>query len=165
MDRPEVLAGTGHPAWQPAKSFTTATDHEDAATRRRADEHLRRWERVLRGMAGGTLTIGSRTPAAGLPAWVMPEVVRGGSATGEAAAGGPLTPHEAETARRVGVPAEDQIAVIAWMQEETRRHPGHVVRRLTPMLAGLRHVLVAGSLDDGTAPAARRFVGWGTVLH
>ncbi|WP_250001675.1 hypothetical protein [Actinoplanes sp. M2I2] len=46
-------------------------------------------------MASGALTIGSRTPVAGLPAWVTPEVLRGGFATGTPAAGGPLRPHEA----------------------------------------------------------------------
>ena len=57
-------------------------------------------------MASGALTIGSRTPMAGLPAWVTPRVVRGGFATGTAAAGGPLRPHEAAVAARAGVPAE-----------------------------------------------------------
>ncbi|GAB3988533.1 hypothetical protein GCM10029978_111170 [Actinoallomurus acanthiterrae] len=106
MNRPEVHIGTGYPAWQLAKAFTTASSHEDPAARRRAEERLHRWEQVMRGMTDGTLTIGSRTPVAGLPAWVTPEVVRGGFATGEAAAGGPLLPHELEPARRSGVPAE-----------------------------------------------------------
>ena len=39
-------------------------------------------------MASGKLRIGSREPVSGLPAWVTPEVVRGGFATGEPAAGG-----------------------------------------------------------------------------
>ncbi|MCO6008228.1 transcriptional regulator [Actinoallomurus purpureus] len=106
MNREEVHVGTGYPSWQLAKAFTTASSHEDPATRRRAEERLHRWEQVVRGMAAGTLTIGSRTPVAGLPAWVTPEVVRGGFATGEAAAGGPLLPHEIATARGAGVPAD-----------------------------------------------------------
>ncbi|MEV5754020.1 hypothetical protein AB0L00_39925 [Actinoallomurus sp. NPDC052308] len=106
MVPPEVRIGAGYPSWQLAKAFTTASDHEDDETRRRAEERVRRWERVLTRMADGTVTVGSRTPVAGFPVWVTPEVVRGGFATGEAAAGGPLLPHEVEAARRAGVPAD-----------------------------------------------------------
>lgn len=86
--------GPGYAHAQLARALTTASDHEDAATRRRAEERVRRWQAVMDGMARGTLAIGSRTPVAGLPAWVTPLVVRGGFATGEAAAAGPLTPDE-----------------------------------------------------------------------
>jgi hypothetical protein len=57
---------------------------------------------------------------------------------------------------------DDQIAVTAWMREEAGRHPWHVGARLAPALAGLRHVLTGGSLDEGDAEAsgARRFLGW-----
>lgn len=41
-----------------------------------------RWRAVLAGMADGTLTVGSRTPVAGTPAWVTLEVAHGGFATG-----------------------------------------------------------------------------------
>jgi hypothetical protein len=60
---------------------------------------------------------------------------------------------------------EDQIAVTAWIQEEAGRRPEHVRLRLTPVLAGLRHVLVGGGLDDGSAPGARRFLGWNASPH
>lgn len=93
-------------AAQLAKAFTTALTHEDAATRRRAEVRGQRWREVLAGLAAGRLTVGSRTPVAGLPAWVTPEVVRGGFATGTASAGGPLQPYETEAARSFGVPAE-----------------------------------------------------------
>jgi hypothetical protein len=108
MDSNETGAqvGTGYPQGQLASAFVTATTHEDAATRSRAEGRVRRWLQVLRAMASGAVTIGSRTPVAGLPAWVTPEVVRGGFATGTAAAGGPLRPHEAAVAARVGVSAE-----------------------------------------------------------
>ncbi|MBC6456766.1 hypothetical protein [Actinomadura sp. HBU206391] len=105
-DDAQMRVETGYVSGQMAKAFTTALSHADAATRRRAEERLRRWEQVLAGMSDGTLAIGSRTPVDGLPAWVTPEVVRGGFATGEAAAGGPLTSHEIEAARRAGVPAD-----------------------------------------------------------
>lgn len=91
---------------QLAKAFVTALTHEDAGTRERAKDRARRWRGILDGLADGSLTVGSRTPVAGLPAWVTPEVVRGGFATGEASAGGPLQPYEKEAARRAGVPAD-----------------------------------------------------------
>ena len=71
--------------------------------RERAEKRLERWRRVLSGMADGSLSIGSRTPVKGLPAWVTPEVVRGGFATGTAAASGPPLPHEEDAARRAGI--------------------------------------------------------------
>ncbi|MFF7840561.1 hypothetical protein ACFZC6_17300 [Streptomyces ossamyceticus] len=99
-------AAPSYAAAQLARAFTTGLTHEDADTRRRAEVRGQRWRQVLAGMAAGRLTIGSRTPVAGLPAWATPEVVRGGFATGTASAGGPLQPYEAEAARSFGVPAE-----------------------------------------------------------
>ncbi|MBT2442479.1 hypothetical protein J7E93_20680 [Streptomyces sp. ISL-36] len=102
---PVVTAAPSYARDQWAKAFTTALTHDDAATRDRAAERGRRWRAVLTGMAEGRLKIGSRTPVKGLPAWVTPEVVRGGFATGAASAAGPLQPYETEAARRFGVPA------------------------------------------------------------
>ncbi|MFC7216833.1 hypothetical protein ACFQLX_01395 [Streptomyces polyrhachis] len=96
----------GYPLGQLARAFATALSHEDADTRRRAEERVRRWQGVLAGLDDRTLTVGSRTPVAGLPAWVTLEVMRGGFATGAARAGGPLEPDEVEAARRAGVAAE-----------------------------------------------------------
>ncbi|GIH80922.1 transcriptional regulator [Planobispora longispora] len=109
---PRIQAGTGYPIGQLATAFVTALIHADEETRRRAEGRLRRWESVLRGMVSGTLSIGSRKPVAGLPVWATPQVVRGGFATGEAAAGGPLRPHEEETVRRAGL-ARDRRSVFA----------------------------------------------------
>ncbi|MFE6709235.1 hypothetical protein [Streptomyces sp. NPDC057695] len=95
-----------------ARAFVTALHHADPATRARAGARADGWRRVLAGMAAGTLHIGSRTPARDLPAWVTPEVLHGGFATGEARAAGPLLPYEAEAARRAGVP-EDRGALFA----------------------------------------------------
>ncbi|MEW2552510.1 hypothetical protein AB0957_12300 [Streptomyces zhihengii] len=89
-----------------ARAFTTSVTHGDPATRERATARVARWRAVLAGMADGRLRIGSRTPVAGLPAWVTPEVVRGGFATGQPAAGGPLLPHESAAAERAGVPGD-----------------------------------------------------------
>jgi hypothetical protein len=96
----------GYVGGELAKAFVTALTHEDAKTRRRAEKRVERWRSVLAGMAEGTVRVGSRAPVAGLPAWVTPEVVRGGFATGAAAAGGPLLPYEREAADRAGVAAE-----------------------------------------------------------
>src|SRR5687767_4362640 len=97
--------GAGYPVGQLAKAFVTALIHEDGRTRWRAGRRVRKWEQVLAGMASGSLRVGSRTPIAGLPAWVTPEVVRGGFATGSPAAGGALALDEVALAERLGVPA------------------------------------------------------------
>ncbi|MGW1998120.1 hypothetical protein [Embleya sp. NPDC001921] len=110
----QPVANPGHADRQLAKAFHTAASHESQATRHRAEERVRRWTQVARGMADGSLAIGSRTPVRGLPAWVTPEVVRGGFATGDAAAGGPWTAHEAEAAARAGLRTGDRGAVFRY---------------------------------------------------
>ncbi|MFJ8111184.1 hypothetical protein [Streptomyces sp. NPDC096132] len=110
-------ANPGYASGQLAKALTTALTHHDPDTRRRADERGRSWRAVLAGLANGRLAIGSRTPVAGLPAWVTPEVLRGGFATGRPSASGPLTEYETETARLAGVPAERQ-ALFAYCLSE-----------------------------------------------
>ncbi|MFE9603082.1 hypothetical protein [Streptomyces hokutonensis] len=105
-EQQHLTAAPGYALGQLAKAFTTALTHEDADTRRRAEGRAQRWRAVLTGIAGGRLTIGSRTPVAGLPAWVTPEVVRGGFATGAPSAGGPLQPYEIRLAEQFGVPAD-----------------------------------------------------------
>ncbi|MEW1824447.1 hypothetical protein [Streptomyces sp. NPDC088196] len=105
-DQQHLTAAPGYAQGQLAKAFATALTHEDADTRRRAEDRVRRWRAVLAGMAGGLLSIGSRTPVAGLPDWVTPEVVHGGFATGTPSAGGPLQPYETRLAERFGVPAD-----------------------------------------------------------
>ncbi|OKI30076.1 hypothetical protein [Streptomyces sp. CB03911] len=98
--------GPGYPAGRLARALRTATTHEDAGARARAESRVGHWRAVLRAMASGAVTAGSRTPVAGLPAWVTPQVVHGGFATGAASAGGPLLPYELEAAVRAGVPAD-----------------------------------------------------------
>ncbi|RSS80017.1 hypothetical protein [Streptomyces sp. WAC06614] len=102
---PTVTVSPAYAAQQLARALRTSETHPDEATRARAEGRTSQWRAVLEGIAGGRLDVGSRTPVAGLPAWVTPEVVRGGFATGTSAAAGPLTPHEEEAARRAGVPA------------------------------------------------------------
>lgn len=117
MDSDEVRVGTSYPVGQLASSFATALTHEDADTRQRAEERVHRWRSVLAGMADGRLQIGSRTPVAGLPGWVTPQVIRGGFATGEPAAGGPLQPHEVDLASRVGLPADRRALFAYWLTD------------------------------------------------
>ncbi|MFE6912048.1 hypothetical protein [Streptomyces erythrochromogenes] len=100
-----ATASAAYAAGQLARALHTSVSHAEPATRDRALDRVRKWRAVLAGMADGSLTVGSRAPVAGLPAWVTPEVVRGGFATGTPAAGGPLTAHEADAARRAGIPA------------------------------------------------------------
>ncbi|WP_327260843.1 hypothetical protein OG444_04410 [Streptomyces sp. NBC_01232] len=88
-----------------ARALRTSVLHEDTATRERARFRAQQWRQVLSGIGAGSLAVGSRTPVAGLPAWVTPDVVTGGFATGSATAGGPLLPYEEEAARLAGVPA------------------------------------------------------------
>ncbi|MFI8521615.1 hypothetical protein ACIGEZ_27945 [Streptomyces sp. NPDC085481] len=104
----QQLPTTVDPAYaaaQLALAVRTSLTHSDTATRERAQGRMLQWRKVLAGIADGRLTIGSRTPVAGLPGWVTPEVVRGGFATGTPAAGGPLVAYEEEAARHAGVPA------------------------------------------------------------
>ncbi|WP_416977852.1 hypothetical protein [Streptomyces sp. T028] len=108
-------ANPGYAAGQLAKALRTALTHADPDARRRAGERGRSWRSVLTGMAEGVLTIGSRTPVSGLPAWVTPKVLRGGFATGEPSASGPLTEYETETARRAAVPCERQELFAYWL--------------------------------------------------
>ncbi|MFE4665776.1 hypothetical protein ACFRI7_11475 [Streptomyces sp. NPDC056716] len=140
-------AGPGYGYGQLAKALATARTHPDADTRRRAEDKGRAWRSVLAGMASGKLLIGSRTPVAGLPAWVTPEVVRGGFATGEPSAGGPLQPYEVEAARRAGIPAERRALFEHFLTE--------------PGLAGLGELLDSGRYEIAVPEeAALLTVAW-----
>ncbi|MGW0737034.1 hypothetical protein [Streptomyces sp. NPDC002851] len=127
-------AAPGYALGQLARAFTTALIHEDDETRRRAGNRVEQWRAVLAGMADGRLRVGSRTPVRDLPAWVTPEVVRGGFATTAASAGGPLQPYEIEAARAAGVP-EERSALFAYSLTE----PG--LARLCALLDNGRYEL------------------------
>ncbi|MGW2396458.1 hypothetical protein ACWCYY_07870 [Kitasatospora sp. NPDC001664] len=118
QQRTTVTVNSGYAHGQLARAFVTALSHPDAATRERAEGRLDRWRATLAGMKDGSLRIGSRTPVAGLPAWVTPEVLRGGFATGRAAAEGPLQPYEAEACRAAGIP-QDRAELFAHALTET----------------------------------------------
>lgn len=89
-----VAVGPFYATFQLAKALQTHEHHPDPTTRENAAKKIARWQRVLQGMADGSLSVGSRAPVEGLPTWVTLEVVKGGFATGAALAGGPLEPHE-----------------------------------------------------------------------
>ena len=60
----------------------------------RAETKIARWRSVIAGMAEGSLSVGSRTPVSGTPAWVTLEVAHGGFATGRLLAEAPLDAQE-----------------------------------------------------------------------
>lgn len=91
---------------QLAKAFITATTHEDPEVRGRADARARRWAQAMQWMAQGRVLVGSRTPVEGLPEWVTLEVLRGGFASGRAAAATPVAADEVAWAGRLGLPAD-----------------------------------------------------------
>lgn len=97
------VIGTGYVAGQLARSLRAAAAHTDPARREKAELRARRLLTVLENLASGVLRIGQRQPHADIPIWVTPEVVRGGFASGQHAAGGDWRAHEIELARRVGV--------------------------------------------------------------
>jgi hypothetical protein len=72
-----------------------------------SSKKIRQWRDVLAAMKAGDLTVGSRTPVAGMPKWATPEVVRGGFATTAFAAGGKLRPHEVAKAEELGLQTSD----------------------------------------------------------
>ncbi|KAJ1548977.1 hypothetical protein HK405_011945 [Cladochytrium tenue] len=53
------------------------------------------WAMFWLNLLSGDISVGSRTPVAGTPAWVTPRVLHGGFANGTFLAGGPLLPFEA----------------------------------------------------------------------
>lgn len=120
VDNPYALA-------QWSQALVTAATADDADTRARAQRRVAKWAHVIAGLRSGSLRLGSRTPVRDLPAWVTPEVLRGGFATGKPAAGGPLSSFERELAREAGVP-EERGAIFGYVITE------HGMRRLWTVL-------------------------------
>ena len=100
------------------RTMRTAADHPDPDVREAALERVERWQQVIDGMADGTLRIGSRRPLAELPAWVTLKVVRGGFATGKAAAAIPPAVDERLRAQRLGIEATRQAIFESWLTPE-----------------------------------------------
>ncbi|MBP6830281.1 MAG: hypothetical protein KA978_05815 [Deltaproteobacteria bacterium] len=114
-DTTRITPNPGYVSGLLSRALTTARSHEDAGTRARAEEKLRRFSAVLDGMLDGSLAIGSRTPVPA-PAWATLEVVTGGFATGALLAGGPLLEHERSLLRSLGLPegADARARLNAW---------------------------------------------------
>ena len=79
------------------------TSAKQDAAKQAAAARIRKWTDVMKGMATGSIFVGSRQPLKNVPMWVTPEVARGGFATGRHAAGGDLQSHEVALARAVGL--------------------------------------------------------------
>jgi hypothetical protein len=125
-DTTPVHANPGYPASRLLQELATAAAHDDPAVRRAAERRASTWRRIAAGMASGLLSIGSRTPVRGLPAWVTPEVAHGGFATGAAAAAGPLRPHELDLIRRHGLKRDRAALYAHHLTEAGLEHLGAV---------------------------------------
>lgn len=95
-DPSERHVNAGYALGQLQRGLAASLNHPDPAVRAHAAAKVDRWRTVLEGMVMGRLTVGSRTPVEGVPAWVTLEVAHGGFATGHLLAAGPLQPHEQE---------------------------------------------------------------------
>ena len=107
----------GYPWRQFLKAQSTAGSTSDPEVQTRAQQRADSWLRVLAGMATGRVRVGSSTPVKNFPAWLTPEIVRGGFATGSAAAAGPLEPDEIALARHLGV-EHGRAHLFAWFLSE-----------------------------------------------
>ena len=82
------------------------------------DRRMAKTVAAIVGIDSGQITVGVPVPTAGMPAWVTPEIVRGGFATGHAAASGPLTDAERTLAATNGLPAT-RAALFRWALTDT----------------------------------------------
>ncbi len=101
VDEPRAAASPWYAMSQLQRAIDNLAAAPDPADRARLEAKVSRWRSVLAGMADGTLTVGSRTPVAGVPAWVTLDVAHGGFASGRLAAETPLRADELAIAGRV----------------------------------------------------------------
>ena len=95
------------------RALSTSDENPDPEVQARAEKRAHSWVQVLTGLATGRLRIGSPTPVANFPVWLTPEIVRGGFATGAAAAGGSLDEDEIALAKHLGI-KPDRGRIFAW---------------------------------------------------
>ncbi len=88
---------------QLAQSLRAATMQTKPEQRAKAEARANKFLAVIQNLASGALKVGQRQPYSDTPAWVTPEVVRGGFASGANAAGGAWLVHETVLAQRVGI--------------------------------------------------------------
>lgn len=95
-DKPEsISANPGYALGQLARSLLVGT--------KKATERAGLWKQALQGMLDGTIRVGARAPLKNAPAWVTPQVLHGGFASGNMAASGPLQAHEKERLGSLGL--------------------------------------------------------------
>ncbi|MBN8740828.1 MAG: hypothetical protein BGP24_14150 [Lysobacterales bacterium 69-70] len=98
IDESGAGVGAGYAAFQLSRALDTQRTHADPDVRARAAQRIARWQAVLAHALDQTADFGSRTPLAGIPAWVTLDVATGGFATGGLRAGGELADHERDMA-------------------------------------------------------------------
>jgi hypothetical protein len=171
LEQPSKPIGvnSGYAAFQWAKALVTANSHVDESARRRGEVRSMAWETVLKNILNGSVAYGSRTPVHGAPAWSTLEVVKGGFATGNLLAGGPLLDFERQAAKRLGfeIRGDDRRDLNAWhLTEDGIAHLQEMLRSghfeidlpeegalLTiAWLAGNGHSMAARNLAEIIAP-------------
>jgi hypothetical protein len=121
QDKDSLEIGPGYPFAQLMRALSRGGE--------RAKALAERWFQVLRGLANGTLKVGSRTPVKDAPAWVTLEVLHGGFATGNFAAGGPLQSHEREKLASVRAGVTERAALNRYyLTDQGRRELVAVLR-------------------------------------
>ena len=124
-DPPAPRVNVGYVLDQLRRAVKALVHRPDPAAETRAEEKVARWHAVLDGLLTGSLQVGSRTPLAEIPPWVTLGVVKGGFATGQLLAAGPLTPHERERLATLPEPAEplpERSRLNAWFLGDEGRH-------------------------------------------
>jgi hypothetical protein len=99
----QPLFGSHYVAGQLARNLRVAASEDEPSVRERAQGRAKKFLSVVENMLSGSLDVGQRQPYADTPTWVTPDVVRGGFATGQHAAGGEWRPHEIALAKRLNV--------------------------------------------------------------
>jgi hypothetical protein len=95
------------------KALATEISASDPDVRAQAERRVDGFFKTLAAIDSGQVRVGSPTPVEKFPAWLTPEVVRGGFATGAAAAAGPLNADEIELAEKMGLPL-GRAQLFAW---------------------------------------------------
>ena len=93
-DEPRMAASSRYAIGQLQRALDSLAAAQDATSVARAETKIVRWRLVIAGMAEGSVSVGSRTPVSGTPAWVTLEVAHGGFATGRLLAETPLDAQE-----------------------------------------------------------------------
>ncbi len=82
------------------------------------DQRMAKTLDAIAGIDSGRITVGDPVPTKGMPVWVTPEIIRGGFATGHAAASGALTDDEKTLATTHGLP-QTRAALFQWALTDT----------------------------------------------